>query len=1536
MAEVKQTQERVKRKLRTPAEQAEYFYNMKRLYQVLAISSLILVVCLVWMVIHDWNREWKVLQREFYEIEAERNMRELKLAEDELSEKKSELASLDKKIEAARKKLHDAKVIIDAGEGSRPYSYDDLMQVKAKIDAQHYKISMDKGFATAEWQSAQFFFREAEAALVKAQKEGGNVKEKQRLRDEEHKKFLEAEEKKAAISLEFERIDTIKRAVDGGIAELMKDIKGLEKEKEKLLKKKNDAEKKIRLFNEKAQAFSIRNLPGLDFFAPTFKIQQVFLENIKDDINFAKIPKVDRCTTCHLGIDNPAYQAEKVNKDGRVVYRFVEGTLRKLIEERYPSEIDRDRYTRLYMAHPNLGLFVAGTSPHPVEKFGCTVCHYGDGKETEFSRVVHIPENEEEEHRWKNIYNYKHRELWEHPMLPVKMLYASCRKCHTEQFNIDGGDSYVKGLRLFKKAGCYACHKTDQFPVLDKHFTRSSDGKIDELMRARRPGPPLTHVVDKLDPEFAYNWILSPRSFRPTTTMPHFFGQSNSRSITIGATTYTPQEVESVIAASLVEYIYSISQTRNYAPVPKGDPEKGRHIFNQVGCTACHGIDEKTYDPVGDLPYLREFAPNLAGIGTKFSYNVDKGRAWIVNWILDPKSYYPQTRMPSFRLSVQEAADIAEYLMTLKIDNEKRIAEWTPVIKGYKNNNWNPAWKSEAIPNIESSPSKRAIAEFLIDEQLRTKYTAVEAQRRAKELMLDPKGAMRFLGEKMVMNYGCYACHTLDDPKKQGMNAWTELEGIGVELTGAQPEGNKFVDRFDFGQTKYDGHNYFGISFKHSSNNVPYVQRGVERNDGVVRVKETRMDWIYNKLLDPRIYDGGLLTSKNPDELLKMPNFNFTEREAELLTQFVLSFTNERNLGLIDPVIKRMTASEAALDRGAEVIRDYNCKACHRFSADMLVIDRSVNPELPEHVKNIQLEGEIATGNKFLPYSGDLPRIPDVADDEFLQTARSLADTLAIVDNALKMGGIKLHKLDVAVESVDRLEAECQAESDAGKKSDMMKRIRNALETILTLPPVVERITEGSVFQKEGMIAGDKIVEVNGKEVSSVRALCNELADLPGRTTVAFKVERKNLVFSGKFVSPLLAFVEHVTDDPEEQELQALDRELNRLRITGITIRGQLVEKVAVGSPAEAAGFVPGTKIVSIGKKPTPDDAAMAAALSEFRGKETEFEMDNGRILKLKIPGDPRIRCFEIMNDYYKAKESDRAAMSKGDRHVIVNWTNDSRTFRKDPLQLLPPENGNWVKGPSASAIRYVIPQDGGDVIPYIADYKLNVLKLPLAMSNVENGDDMDVRMPPFLRTQGAKTEPRWLFNFLKSPYEIRPNLLLTPVQGTNEINIRMPTFPLTDEQARAIVDYFAAKDAVDLLDHDYSDEDLKRNAENIQWAENLVKTNCVTCHIFESMSPTGATKQAAPDLALTWKEMRPDWIFWWIQDPTAFKPQTIMPAVGDATPTKADVQKLGLPLVEDPSSLRARYTAIVQYLTSYPRIQRLKNRGEWPPAKKP
>ena len=141
----------------------------------------------------------------------------------------------------------------------------------------------------------------------------------------------------------------------------------------------------------------VRDLPILDFMQPYYKVNQVVLDDIKYDVNFASVPSVDRCTSCHLGISNPDF------KDA----------------------------PQPYTAHPDLDLFVSSSSPHPFEEYGCTSCHSGRGRGTDFISSVHIPNSKEQEEEWIEKYDWYKLPLWLQPMLPVKYTQSSCFKCHT-------------------------------------------------------------------------------------------------------------------------------------------------------------------------------------------------------------------------------------------------------------------------------------------------------------------------------------------------------------------------------------------------------------------------------------------------------------------------------------------------------------------------------------------------------------------------------------------------------------------------------------------------------------------------------------------------------------------------------------------------------------------------------------------------------------------------------------------------------------------------------------------------------------------------------------------------------------------------------------------------------------------------------------------------------------------------------------------------------------------------------------------------
>src|SRR6185295_6950776 len=62
--------------------------------------------------------------------------------------------------------------------------------------------------------------------------------------------------------------------------------------------------------------FEARNSPILDMVNPSLRVQQVQLPEHYNDVNFMKIPRVDRCATCHIAADRKGFEDAQ-----RVVFR---------------------------------------------------------------------------------------------------------------------------------------------------------------------------------------------------------------------------------------------------------------------------------------------------------------------------------------------------------------------------------------------------------------------------------------------------------------------------------------------------------------------------------------------------------------------------------------------------------------------------------------------------------------------------------------------------------------------------------------------------------------------------------------------------------------------------------------------------------------------------------------------------------------------------------------------------------------------------------------------------------------------------------------------------------------------------------------------------------------------------------------------------------------------------------------------------------------------------------------------------------------
>ncbi len=265
--------------------------------------------------------------------------------------------------------------------------------------------------------------------------------------------------------------------------------------------------------------------------------QQIFLP----DLN-----RVDRCVTCHIAAEDPE------QKQAQVPLRTHSGDL---------------------LEH------------HPMERFGCTICHEGQGRAVT-SQAAHG----EIEH-------------WPTPLLRGEAVYRSCGKCHYEndlfgaeydlyaqssgalpsltmaeiESSVPGERSaeqqraIARGKQLVIEKGCLGCHAY-----------RSRGGTL---------GPDITHVGDKTKHDFDFTHVHATKDHTVKSWLvAHFLKPSE----VVPGTLMPDMDLSEDEASDLAEYMLSLRRKdmpAQYTPVPStrdSDPVQGNQLFAMF-CSSCHG-----------------------------------------------------------------------------------------------------------------------------------------------------------------------------------------------------------------------------------------------------------------------------------------------------------------------------------------------------------------------------------------------------------------------------------------------------------------------------------------------------------------------------------------------------------------------------------------------------------------------------------------------------------------------------------------------------------------------------------------------------------------------------------------------------------------------------------------------------------------------------------------------------------------------------------------------------------------------------------
>lgn len=155
--------------------------------------------------------------------------------------------------------------------------------------------------------------------------------------------------------------------------------------------------------------------------------------------------------------------------------------------------------------------------------------------------------------------------------------------------------------------------------------------------------------------------------------------------------------------------------------------------------------------------------------------------------------------------------------------------------------------------------------------------------------------------------------------------------------------------------------------------------------------------------------------------------------------------------------------------------------------------------------------------------------------------------------------------------------------------------------------------------------------------------------------------------------------------------------------------------------------------------------------------------------------------------------------------------------------------------------------------------------------------------LPPPLFGEGEKVQSNWLYEFLLDPYPIRPAVFL-----------RMPKFNMSNDEATKLVNYFAAVDnaaypyEASPLRKDYRLAELQsKYAEGAEGRNRLDdamkivmdrKNFCAQCHQIADFDPGGNPRAKGPNLADVYRRLRPEYVRDWIANPKMILPYTGMP----------------------------------------------------------
>lgn len=546
----------------------------KRSYGALwLVLSLLLFVCALWAIVDDnfFRRPWKHWQAGFGRLEISR-------IEDAIG-KEQEKLDADPKYQDATKRLADAKAKVDSGETAVEIrKLEDDLAKERLIDKEK---DLNLRFVKSELEELRYQYDDAKHHGHPTDAIFAKIEAREKVRAERQQIYADSQVKVAELENQIKAKQAEVKAAEDAIADMSV--------------AKEDLQQKL-------ETVSLGKYPGPTLEPPFIKtqwqpkipkIQQVVLEEYDRNAYNQPVARVDRCPTCHIGINKPGFE-------------------------------DQDNP---WKTHPKREVFLG---KHDPGKFGCTACHNGDGTAVNSEKYAHC--NFYDDHGvLEEVHLRESLALFRGPKMQ-----ANCIKCHASVQHLDGADVLARGEKLFVDLGCHGCHLAQGYENLSKERGVTAIG------------PSLRRIAAKADPAWMVQWVKNPHEFRPRTRMPNFmFDDTQAEKITAYLLDTAKAPSDEWLAGHPDPAITAGG----------ADAERGRQLVDSIGCRGCHAFAAD--EVAGKLGANKDIAPNLSQIAAKTDAR------WMYHWIKDPRGFSSIARMPSLRLSDDEAKAITSYLLTL-------------------------------------------------------------------------------------------------------------------------------------------------------------------------------------------------------------------------------------------------------------------------------------------------------------------------------------------------------------------------------------------------------------------------------------------------------------------------------------------------------------------------------------------------------------------------------------------------------------------------------------------------------------------------------------------------------------------------------------------------------------------------------------------------------------------------------------------------------------------------------------------------------